>query len=102
VVEHRERDAGAEGQDTAETWLEDPTPLTTVPTADLRLLMLEDDGRTRKSTTKGVAWQARQYVAAWMTGQAGREVTARWPAGPRRLRMAARFPARRPADWPVP
>jgi hypothetical protein len=39
--------------------------------------MLEDDGRTRKITTKGVAWRARQYVAAWMTGQAGREVRLR-------------------------
>jgi len=65
------------GRTPLQTWLEDPTPLTTVPGADLRLLMLEDDGRTRKITTKGVAWRARQYVAAWMTGQAGREVRLR-------------------------
>jgi putative transposase len=65
------------GRTPLQAWLEDPTPLTTVPAADLRLLMLEDDGRTRKITTKGVAWRARQYVAAWMTGQAGREVRLR-------------------------
>jgi putative transposase len=65
------------GRTPLQAWLEDPTPLATVPAGDLRLLMLEDDGRTRKITTKGVAWRARQYVAAWMTGQAGREVRLR-------------------------
>jgi hypothetical protein len=61
VVEHRERDAGAEAQDAAAGVAGGPRPpLTTVPTTDLRLLMLEDDGRTRKITTKGVAWRARQ------------------------------------------
>lgn len=59
-------------------WLDDPTPLTTVPAGDLRLLTLEDDGRTRKITTKGVAWRGRQYVAAWMTGQVGRQVRLRY------------------------
>ena len=65
------------GRTPLQAWLADPTPLATVPAADLRLLMLEDDGRTRKITTKGVGWRARQYVAAWMTGQAGREVRLR-------------------------
>ena len=60
-----------------QTWLEDPTPLTTVPTGDLRLLTLEDDGRARKITTKGVSWKSRHYVAAWMTGQVGRAVRLR-------------------------
>src|SRR5260370_37191201 len=45
------------GRTQLQAWLEDPTPLTTVPAADPRLLMLEDDGRTRKITTKGVAWR---------------------------------------------
>lgn len=40
--------------------------------------MLEDDGRTRKITTKGVSWKARYYVAAWMTGQVGRSVRLRY------------------------
>ena len=65
------------GRTPLQAWLAGPAPLATVPAADLRLLMLEDDGRTRKITTKGVAWRARQYVAAWMTGQAGREVRLR-------------------------
>ena len=42
-----------EGRTPLQAWLEDPTPLATVPAADLRLLMLEDDGRIRKITTKG-------------------------------------------------
>src|SRR5690242_16272104 len=66
-----------EGMSPLQAWLGDPTPLTTVPAADLRLLMLEDDGRERKITTKGVAWRARQYVGAWMTGQVGRSVRVR-------------------------
>ncbi|WP_241992712.1 Mu transposase C-terminal domain-containing protein [Cryobacterium lactosi] len=66
-----------EGVTPLQAWLDDPTPLTTVPTGDLRLLTLEDDGRTRKITTKGVSWRARQYVAAWMTGQVGRQVRLR-------------------------
>ena len=65
------------GMTPLQAWLGDPTPLTTVPAADLRLLMLEDDGRERKITTKGVAWRARQYVGAWMTGQVGRSVRVR-------------------------
>ena len=39
--------------------------------------MLEDDGKVRKITTKGVGWRARKYVGAWMTGQVGREVRLR-------------------------
>jgi len=66
-----------EGKTPLQAWLDDPTPLNTVPTGDLRLLTLEDDGRTRKITTKGVSWRARQYVAAWMTGQVGRPVRLR-------------------------
>jgi putative transposase len=66
-----------EGMSPLQAWLGDPTPLITVPAADLRLLMLEDDGRERKITTKGVAWRARQYVSAWMTGQVGRSVRVR-------------------------
>jgi len=54
------------GRTPLQAWLADPTPLATVPAADLRLLMLEDDGRTRKITTKGVAWRSRQTIArAW-------------------------------------
>lgn len=49
------------------------TPLATVPAGDLRLFTLEDDGRRRKITTKGVQWRSRCYAGTdWMTGQAGR------------------------------
>jgi len=62
-----------------QAWLGDPTPLSTVPAADLRLLMLEDDGKARKITTKGVGWRGRQYVGTeWMTGQVGRWVRLRY------------------------
>lgn len=66
-----------EGQTPLQAWLEDPTPLSTVPAGDLRLLALEDDGRTRRITTKGVSWRARHYVGVWMTGQVGRPVRLR-------------------------
>jgi putative transposase len=66
-----------DGRSPLQAWLADPTPVTTVPAADLRLLTLEDDGRTRKITTKGVARNRRHYVGAWMTGQVGRAVRLR-------------------------
>jgi putative transposase len=67
-----------EGRTPLQVWLDDPTPLSPVPAGDLRLLMLEDDGRVRKITTKGVSWQGRSYVGPWMTGQVGRTVRLRW------------------------
>jgi putative transposase len=66
-----------EGRTPLQAWLADPTPLTTVPPGDLRLLTLADDGRVRKITTKGVSWRGRAYVGAWMTGQVGRAVRVR-------------------------
>ncbi len=68
-----------EGRTPLQAWLGDPTPVTTIAAADLRLMMLEDDGRTRKITTKGVKWGARWYVGtSWMTGQVGRPVRIRY------------------------
>ena len=67
-----------DGRTPLQAWLDDPTPLSPVPAGDLRLLMLEDDGRVRKITTKGLSWQGRSYVGAWMTGQVGRSVRLRW------------------------
>jgi len=67
-----------EGRTPLQVWLDDPTPLSPVPAGDLRLLMLEDDGRVRKITTKGVSWRGRSYVGPWMTGQVGRTVRLRW------------------------
>ncbi|MEU0156403.1 transposase family protein [Micromonospora fulviviridis] len=59
-------------------WRDDPTPLTTVPPGDLRLFTLEDDGKARRITTKGVSWRGRCYVGDWMTGHVGRQVRVRW------------------------
>lgn len=63
-----------------QAWQADPTPLTTVPAEDLRLYTLEDDGKTRTITGKGVQWRSRYYLGAWMNGQAnaGRQVRVRW------------------------
>lgn len=38
-----------------QVWLGDPTPVTEIRAAELRLLMLEEDGRVRKITTRGVS-----------------------------------------------
>jgi putative transposase len=67
-----------DGRTPLQAWLDDPTPLITVPAADLRLFTLEDDGKPRKITTKGVSWRHRWYVGAWMTGQVGRSVRLRY------------------------
>jgi putative transposase len=67
-----------DGRTPLQAWLDDPTPLSTVPPGDLRLPTLEDDGRTRRTTTKGGGMAGRQYVAARMTGQVGRQVRLRY------------------------
>ena len=68
-----------DGRTPLQAWLDDPTPLTTVPAQDLRLFTLEDDGQPRKITTKGVQWRGRLYVGAVdERGQVGRTVRVRW------------------------
>jgi putative transposase len=68
-----------EGRTPLQAWLADPTPISAVPAGDLRLLMLEDDGRARTIATKGVKWGSRWYVGtSWMTGQVGRAVRLRY------------------------
>lgn len=66
------------GRTPLETWQADPTPVTDIPAADLWAFTLEDDGRPRKLTSHGVSWRGRTYTAAWMTGQAGRQVRVRY------------------------
>ncbi|WP_189135375.1 Mu transposase C-terminal domain-containing protein [Wenjunlia tyrosinilytica] len=39
---------------------------------------VEDDGRGRKLTSHGVRWRGRDYLGAWMAGQAGRSVRIRY------------------------
>ncbi|MBJ6636906.1 DDE-type integrase/transposase/recombinase, partial [Streptomyces sp. DHE7-1] len=66
------------GRTPLQAWQADPTPVTDIPAADLWAFTLEDDGRSRKLTRHGVSWRGRTYVAAWMTGQAGRQVRVRY------------------------
>ncbi|MFI2790877.1 Mu transposase C-terminal domain-containing protein [Kitasatospora sp. NPDC018614] len=66
------------GRTPLQAWQADPTPVTDISAADLWAFTLEDDGRPRKLTSHGVSWRGRTYVAAWMTGQAGREVRVRY------------------------
>ncbi|MDX3855937.1 transposase family protein, partial [Streptomyces sp. AK02-01A] len=66
------------GRTPLEAWQADPTPVTDIPAADLWAFTLEDDGQPRKLTSHGVQWRGRTYTAAWMTGQAGRQVRVRY------------------------
>ncbi|MEW2418897.1 Mu transposase C-terminal domain-containing protein [Streptomyces sp. NPDC046866] len=74
-TEHRP--AGLNGRTPVEAWQADPTPLSDIPEAALWGLMLEDDGRVRKLSSHGVRWRGRDYLGAWMAGQAGRHVRIR-------------------------
>ncbi|WP_223733434.1 Mu transposase C-terminal domain-containing protein, partial [Streptomyces purpurogeneiscleroticus] len=65
------------GRTPLEAWQDDPTPLRDVPAADLWTFTLEDAG-TRTLTTRGVRFRRRDYVGAWMTGQAGIRVRVRF------------------------
>ncbi|MFJ9777888.1 Mu transposase C-terminal domain-containing protein [Kitasatospora sp. NPDC101157] len=69
---------GLQGRTPIEAWQQDPTPLTDIPPTDLWSFTLEDDGRTRVITSHGVRFKNRDYLADWMTGQAGREVRVRF------------------------
>ncbi|WUV40281.1 Mu transposase C-terminal domain-containing protein (plasmid) [Streptomyces sp. NBC_01483] len=70
--------AALNGRTPLEAWQADPTPLNDVPSTDVWSFTLESDGRPRTITSHGVRFCNRDYVADWMTGQAGREVTVRF------------------------
>ncbi|MFB7170639.1 Mu transposase C-terminal domain-containing protein [Streptomyces sp. NPDC056254] len=74
-TEHRPASLG--GATPIEAWNADPTPPSDVPESALWALMLEDDGRVRKLTSHGVRWRGRDYIGAWMAGEAGRSVRIR-------------------------
>ncbi|GII33015.1 hypothetical protein Pmi06nite_64570 [Planotetraspora mira] len=59
------------GRTPLQAWQEDAWPIDDVPAEDLRLFMLEDDGRVRTITDKGVSWGGRKYAGEWMTGRCG-------------------------------
>nr|WP_244502251.1 Mu transposase C-terminal domain-containing protein [Streptomyces oceani] len=75
-TEHRP--AELDGATPLEAWQSDPTPLNDVPAQDVWSFTLEDDGRRRTITSHGVRFRNRDYLADWMTGQAGRTVTVRF------------------------
>ncbi|MFD4764464.1 Mu transposase C-terminal domain-containing protein [Streptomyces sp. NPDC058439] len=75
-TEHRPTEL--HGATPLEAWQADPTPLNDIPAADVWSLTLEDDERTRTITSHGVRFKNRDYIAAWMTGQAGRKVMVRF------------------------
>ncbi len=61
------------------SWTADPSPVENVDPAALWMFTLEDDRKTRKITTKGVArGRGRHYVADWMTGRVGTAVRLRY------------------------
>ncbi|WP_377266748.1 Mu transposase C-terminal domain-containing protein [Peterkaempfera sp. SMS 1(5)a] len=74
-TEHRPKQL--EGRTPMEAWRADPTPLHDIPAEQLAHFGLEDDGRTRTITTRGVRWRNRHYIAPWMVGQGGVQVAVR-------------------------
>lgn len=74
-TEHRP--GSLRGSTPLQAWQRDPTPLREVPPQDLWTFTLEDAG-TRKLTTRGVRFKNRDYMAAWMTGNAGITVRVRY------------------------
>ncbi|MFE9500355.1 Mu transposase C-terminal domain-containing protein [Streptomyces collinus] len=74
-TEHRP--APLRGRTPLQAWQDDPTPLRDVPATDLWTFTLEDAG-IRTLTTRGIRFRRRDYVGAWMTGQAGIRVRVRF------------------------
>ncbi|MGW6395371.1 transposase [Streptomyces sp. NPDC055103] len=66
------------GRAPLEAWEADPTPLREIGADELWTFTLEDDGRIRALSTKGISFRNRDYVGAWMTGRAGERVRVRF------------------------
>ncbi|MEU7011877.1 Mu transposase C-terminal domain-containing protein [Streptomyces sp. NPDC046332] len=73
--EHKPRKLG--GLTPLGAWRADPTPVYDVPAQQLARFGLEDDGRTRVITTRGIQWRNHHYIAPWMVGQGGVRVAVR-------------------------
>jgi putative transposase len=86
-----------DGRTPLQAWQDDPTPLTAVPAEDLRLFTLEDDGKVRTITNKGVQWRRRHYLAAWMNGSANADRKVRVPS--RYSRYFGRLIRQQLATW---
>ncbi|MET9519946.1 Mu transposase C-terminal domain-containing protein [Streptomyces sp. NPDC002994] len=74
--EHKPKALG--GLTPTEAWRADPTPLYDAPAQQLAHFGLEDDGKTRTITTRGVQWRNRHYIGPWMVGQGGVRVAVRY------------------------
>ncbi|MFF3653618.1 Mu transposase C-terminal domain-containing protein [Streptomyces sp. NPDC002181] len=66
------------GKTPLQAWAADPTPLREVSPEELWTFTLEDDGRIRVISTRGVRFRRRDYVGPWMTGQTGTGVRVRF------------------------
>ena len=66
------------GRTPLQAWSEDPTPIEDVPEQDLVMFTLEDDGKTRMITTKGVSFHGTLYAGECMQGRVGDRVRVRW------------------------
>lgn len=66
------------GRTPLEAWSEDPTPIEDVPERDLVMFTLEDDGKARMITTKGVSFHGTLYAGACMQGRVGDRARVRW------------------------
>ncbi|MEU9721000.1 transposase [Streptomyces sp. NPDC047976] len=60
-----------DGKSPLQAWEADPTPVREVSPDELWTFTLEDDGRIRVVSTRGVRFRRRDYVGPWMTGLAG-------------------------------
>ncbi|MBT2545715.1 transposase [Streptomyces sp. ISL-44] len=66
------------GRSPLEVWEADPTPVREVSPEELWTFTLEDDGRVRVISTRGVRFRRRDYVGPWMTGLAGTGIRVRF------------------------
>ncbi|MFJ9080339.1 Mu transposase C-terminal domain-containing protein [Streptomyces sp. NPDC102278] len=66
------------GTSPLQAWEADPTPVREVSPEELWTFTLEDDGRVRVISTRGVRFRRRDYVGPWMTGLAGTGVRVRF------------------------
>lgn len=78
LVEHRTPPESPVRQYTAGGVAGRSDPCHRHPAAGLWAFTLEDDGPLRKLTSHGVSWRGHTYIAAWMTGQTGRQVRVRY------------------------
>ncbi|MCX4539058.1 Mu transposase C-terminal domain-containing protein [Streptomyces sp. NBC_01669] len=66
------------GKTPLEAWEADPSPLREISADELWTFTLEETGRPRVISTRGVRFRSRDYVGAWMTGQSGLRVRVRF------------------------